>query len=155
MKHISQTLLAALVVLILSSQVLAPDTSESDGTPSASDSVLVYTFSIKDMIAAPTWRTTQEALEEANALGADVVILQLNTYGGEVSAADSIRTKLLNSRIPVYVFIDDNAASAGALIAIACDSIYMKPGGKIGAATQNLPKSRGRSWVSFLLPAIR
>jgi membrane-bound serine protease (ClpP class) len=41
----------------------------------------------------------------------------------------------LNSRIPVWVFIDDNAASAGALIAIACDSIYMKPGGKIGAAT--------------------
>jgi membrane-bound serine protease (ClpP class) len=37
--------------------------------------------------------------------------------------------------MPVYVFIDDNAASAGALIAIACDSIYMKPGGKIGAAT--------------------
>jgi membrane-bound serine protease (ClpP class) len=52
-----------------------------------------------------------------------------------VSAADSIRTKLLNARVPVHVFIDDNAASAGALIAIACDSIYMKPGGKIGAAT--------------------
>ncbi|MCP4313615.1 MAG: nodulation protein NfeD [Bacteroidetes bacterium] len=88
-----------------------------------------------DNIAAPTWRITQEAFKEAAELGADVIILHLNTYGGEVSMADSIRTKLLNSPVPVHVFIDDNAASAGALISIACDSIYMKPGGKIGAAT--------------------
>jgi membrane-bound serine protease (ClpP class) len=59
----------------------------------------------------------------------------MNTYGGLVDVADSIRTKILNSRIPVYIFIDDNAASAGALISIACDSIYMRAGGKIGAAT--------------------
>ena len=52
-----------------------------------------------------------------------------------MSAADSIRTKTSQRFCPCYVFIDDNAASAGALIAIACDSIYMKPGGKIGAAT--------------------
>ena len=142
MKHTFHSLAAALLVLVLTSQVtvqdpeLVPavpatrsDTAQTDG------SFLVYTFDIMDMIAAPTWRITQEAFEEAYALGADLVILHLNTYGGEVSAADSIRTKLLNSRIPVWVFIDDNAASAGALIAIACDSIYMKPGGKIGAAT--------------------
>jgi len=136
MKHIYQTVLAALVVLVLTSQVLVPDSTATDSKESATNNkLLVYTFAIKDNIAAPTWRITQEAFEEANTLGADIVILHLNTYGGEVSAADSIRTKLLNARMPVYVFIDDNAASAGALIAIACDSIYMKPGGKIGAAT--------------------
>ena len=59
----------------------------------------------------------------------------MNTYGGSVVHADSIRTLILNSAIPVYAFIDNNAASAGALIAIACDSIYMRPGGNIGAAT--------------------
>jgi membrane-bound serine protease (ClpP class) len=52
-----------------------------------------------------------------------------------VISADSIRTKILNSPIPVYVFIDNNAASAGALISIACDRIYMRPGANIGAAT--------------------
>ncbi len=136
MKHIYHSVLAALLVLVLTSQVQVPDTSTSDSSEiSTNNKILVYTFAIKDNIAAPTWRITQEALEEANALGADLVVLHLNTYGGEVSAADSIRTKLLNARMPVYVFIDDNAASAGALIAIACDSIYMKPGGKIGAAT--------------------
>jgi len=49
--------------------------------------------------------------------------------------ADSMRTKILNSKIPVWVFIDNNAASAGALISIACDSIYMRKGANIGAAT--------------------
>jgi membrane-bound serine protease (ClpP class) len=37
--------------------------------------------------------------------------------------------------MPVYVFIDKNAASAGALISIACDSIYMSQGASIGAAS--------------------
>jgi membrane-bound serine protease (ClpP class) len=49
--------------------------------------------------------------------------------------ADSMRTKILNSKIPVWVFIDNNAASAGALISVACDSIYMRKGANIGAAT--------------------
>jgi membrane-bound serine protease (ClpP class) len=43
--------------------------------------------------------------------------------------------KILNSKIPVHVFIDNNAASAGALISIACDKIFMRPGANIGAAT--------------------
>jgi len=133
MKQATYTVLAALLVLVLTSQVMAPDTINPD-TISGSKT-LIYTFAIQDNIAAPTWRITQEALEEAISLNADMVILHLNTYGGEVSAADSIRTKLLNAPMPVHVYIDDNAASAGALIAIACDSIYMKPGGKIGAAT--------------------
>jgi membrane-bound serine protease (ClpP class) len=46
-----------------------------------------------------------------------------------------MRTKILNNEIPVWVFIDNNAASAGALISIACDSIYMRKGANIGAAT--------------------
>jgi membrane-bound serine protease (ClpP class) len=144
MKHILQSLVAALMVLVLTSQVIVRDSSVissvpgtlADSTQSVSETpTIVYTFAIQDNIAAPTWRITQKAFEEANAMGADLVVLHLNTYGGEVSAADSIRTKILNARMPVYVFINDNAASAGALIAIACDSIYMKPGGKIGAAT--------------------
>jgi len=42
---------------------------------------------------------------------------------------------LLNSPVPVFVWIEQNAASAGALISIACDSIYMKQGSTIGAAS--------------------
>lgn len=95
----------------------------------------VYQFEIREEIAPPVWRTTQKAFEKARALDAGLILIHMNTYGGMVDAADSIRTKILNSKIPVYVFIDNNAASAGALISIACDSIYMKEGANIGAAT--------------------
>ncbi len=144
MKRIPYIAIPVILSMVFSSQMLAPDTTVTDSVTIDSalaadtllgEKILIYTFDIKENIAAPAWRITKEAFDEASVLGADVVILHLNTYGGEVSAADSIRTKLLNASVPVHVFIDDNAASAGALIAIACDSIYMKPGGKIGAAT--------------------
>ncbi len=96
---------------------------------------LVYKLNIKEEITKATWRQTQQAFDAADSLGADVFLIHMNTYGGTVLDADSIRTKILQSPIPVYVFIDNNAASAGALISIACDSIYMRPGGSIGAAT--------------------
>lgn len=100
-----------------------------------STSSRVYVFEMKDMIAPPSWRTTKNAIERAEKENADLILIHMNTYGGMLDAADSIRTKILNSKIPVYVFIDKNAASAGALISIACDSIYMAPGASIGAAT--------------------
>ena len=96
---------------------------------------LVYIFKISDEIAKPVWYKTKKALDEASKLNADVVLIQMNTYGGLLDMADSIRTAILNTKIPVWVFIDNNAASAGALISIACDSIYMREGANIGAAT--------------------
>lgn len=96
---------------------------------------LVYKFDIKEEIAPAIWRQTYQSIDEAVHLKADLILIHMNTYGGMVDAADSIRTKILNCEIPIYVFIDNNAASAGALISIACDRIYMRPGGNIGAAT--------------------
>lgn len=102
---------------------------------SQDSSFKVYKFDIKEEIAPPVWHHTQKAFEEAEELNSDLIIIHMNTYGGMLDAADSIRTAILKSDIPVYVYIDNNAASAGALISIACDSIYMHPGANIGAAT--------------------
>jgi membrane-bound serine protease (ClpP class) len=96
---------------------------------------LIYKFDIKENIARPAFRTLQRAFEEADTLNADVIFIHMNTYGGQVDIADSMRTRIMQSKIPVMVFIDNNAASAGALISIATDRIYMRPGSNIGAAT--------------------
>ncbi len=96
---------------------------------------LIYKFDIKREIGPAIWRQTIQSFKEANKLNADYIIIHMNTYGGLLDAADSVRTAILNSKIPVFVFIDNNAASAGALISIACDSIYMRKGANIGAAT--------------------
>lgn len=95
----------------------------------------VYLLRLDDEIGSTTWRYAREGLNEASAQGADLVVVHLNTYGGSVEHADSIRTALLNYPVPVVAFVDNNAASAGALIALACDSVYMRPGASMGAAT--------------------
>ncbi|WP_237717809.1 hypothetical protein [Pontibacter sp. BAB1700] len=102
----------------------------------------VFIMEITSEIDPRTNRYTQLALDEATRVEADHVLLKLNTYGGAVNDADAIRLRLLEYPKPIYVFIDKNAASAGALISIACDSIYMAPGANIGAATVVVPTGR-------------
>ncbi|MFT4834835.1 MAG: membrane-bound serine protease (ClpP class) [Marinoscillum sp.] len=97
--------------------------------------VLVYHLKVTSDIDPRTNRYTELGLEKATEEGADLVILELDTYGGALNDADEIRTRILNFKIPVYAFINKDAASAGALISIACDSIYMAKGSSIGAAT--------------------
>jgi membrane-bound serine protease (ClpP class) len=95
----------------------------------------VFIMEIKDEIDARTNRYVDLALEDAKARNSSHIIIEMNTYGGALYDADEIRASILDLDIPIYVFIDNNAASAGALISIACDSIFMAPGSSIGAAT--------------------
>lgn len=96
---------------------------------------LIYKINIKQEISSTTWQHLQNGLYLAEKENADYILLDMNTYGGYVVEADSMRTAILNCKIPVYVFINNNAASAGALISIACDKIFMRRSGNIGAAT--------------------
>ncbi len=74
-------------------------------------------------------------MEKAEEDGYSGVIIEMDTYGGAVYDANDMRNNLLELDIPVHVFINTKAISAGALLSIACDSIYMAPGSNIGAAT--------------------
>lgn len=96
---------------------------------------LIYKINIKENIGSHTWVYLQNGLYQAFQKGATAVLLHLNTYGGSILEADSMRTAIINASFPVYAYVDNNAASAGALIAIACDSIYMRRSASIGAAT--------------------
>jgi len=96
---------------------------------------VVYTIEIKQEIDAVAHLYLSSGLAEAYALNVEAILIHLNTYGGLVDMADSMRTAILYSPVPVYVFIDNNAASAGALISIAAKKIFMRKGANIGAAT--------------------
>lgn len=95
----------------------------------------VLQVDIKEEINPTAWRTIKGAFKQAQEMHIAIMLINLNTYGGMLEYADSIRTKILNSPIKTVVFIDNNAASAGALISIACDKIYMQKGATIGAAS--------------------
>lgn len=66
---------------------------------------------------------------------ADIVIIDMDTYGGGVLDADEISQRFLAFEKPIYVFINTNAGSAGSLLSISCDSIYMAPASSFGAST--------------------
>jgi membrane-bound serine protease (ClpP class) len=101
----------------------------------ASDKPIVYKIDIKKEINQTTQIYLKKGLEEAQKLNVEAILIHMNTYGGLLEAADTMRTAILYSQIPVYVYIDNNAASAGALISIACKKIFMRKGASIGAAT--------------------
>ncbi|MCI5057273.1 MAG: nodulation protein NfeD, partial [Flavobacteriales bacterium] len=73
------------------------------GFTAADSTITIYRFDIKEEIAPPIWRKTKMAIEEAHEKNCDIILINMNTYGGLVDAADSIRNKILKSRIPVYV----------------------------------------------------
>lgn len=77
----------------------------------------------------------ERSLREARAAGASAVILDIDTPGGRVDAAERIADALQDAGIPTYAYINRRAFSAGALISLATDRIYMRPGSVIGAAT--------------------
>ncbi len=95
----------------------------------------ILIMEIKDVIDPRMHRYVDLALKEAGKIEADIVIIEMDTYGGVLTDAKEIVDKLMQFKKPVWVFINSDAASAGALISIACDSIYMSPGASIGAAT--------------------
>jgi membrane-bound serine protease (ClpP class) len=80
-------------------------------------------------------RYVELALKHADDSKADIIVIEMDTYGGVLTDAKEIVDRIMAVEVPVWVFINSDAASAGALISIACDSIYMAPGASIGAAT--------------------
>ena len=102
----------------------------------AADSLsVVYRIRLDSDIDKSAQRLVTLGLEKAEKAEADFVLIDIDTYGGAVDAADSIRSAILRYEKPVAAYVNMQAASAGALISIACDSIYMKTGSSIGAAT--------------------
>ncbi len=95
----------------------------------------VMVMEIKSEIDPRTTRYVELALKEAEKIEADIVIIEMDTYGGVLTDAKETVDMIMHFQKPVWVFINSDAASAGALISIACDSIFMAPGATIGAAT--------------------
>jgi membrane-bound serine protease (ClpP class) len=77
----------------------------------------------------------ERSLAEARAANAAAVILDIDTPGGRVDAAQRIVKALQDAEIPTYALVNPHAFSAGAMIALATDRVYMRPGSVIGAAT--------------------
>ncbi|NOT74086.1 MAG: nodulation protein NfeD [Cyclobacteriaceae bacterium] len=101
----------------------------------AQEKTKVMVMDIKAEIDPRMLRYVKLSLENAEKIKADYVIIDMDTYGGALTDAKEIVDLIMDFKKPIWVYVNSDAASAGALISIACDSIYMSPGASIGAAT--------------------
>lgn len=95
----------------------------------------VYVIPVETEIDMSAFHHFRKALDEAHKNDCNLIVVKLNTFGGALDAADSIRTAIMRQPVGTVAYVDVNAASAGALIALACDSVYMAPGSSMGSAT--------------------
>jgi membrane-bound serine protease (ClpP class) len=95
----------------------------------------VYRVPVSGIIELGLAPFVERTIREAEQAGASAIILDIETPGGRVDAAQRITTAVRNSSVPVYAFINMHAHSAGAMIALSAGEIYMRPGAVIGAAT--------------------
>ncbi len=73
-------------------------------------------------------------LKKSEAVGASALIIDMDTYGGNLKAAVNMLGALMKSTIPTLTYVNTNAGSAGALIALSTKRVYMAPVSAIGAA---------------------
>ena len=77
----------------------------------------------------------ERSIEEAESSNVEALILDIDTPGGRVDAAERIVDAVSDSKVPVFAFVNRRAFSAGALISLATERIYMRPGAVMGAVT--------------------
>ncbi len=95
----------------------------------------VYRVPVTGVIELGLAPFVKRSIQEANDRGARAIVLDLDTPGGRVDAAQQMVNAITGSDIPIYAFVNPRAFSAGAMIALAADSIYVASGSSIGAAT--------------------
>lgn len=103
--------------------------------PALAETTEVHIIDISGTIDLGIAAFLERQIDQAQSSGATAFIVVMDTPGGRVDAAISMRDALLATDMPTITLVDTTALSAGALIALATDTIYMTPGAVIGAAT--------------------
>ena len=116
-----------LVVSTITALLVTPSWMEAQST--------VYRVPVTGVVELGLAPYIERSIEEAEVAGVDAVVLDMDTPGGRVDAAERIADAIGDSQVPVYTLVNRRAYSAGALIALATQRIYMRPGSVIGAAT--------------------
>jgi len=123
-KMIGRVLLFILFVSVLAFPLLETGAAASK----------VYKVPVVNVVEKGLYAFLQRSFAEADAAGAEAIILEINTPGGFTDAADQIARLINESDVRVIAYINNKAISAGAFIALYADEIYMSPTATMGAA---------------------
>ncbi len=98
------------------------------------DSHSVYIIPVEAEVERGLQAFIDRGIEEAEDANAGAIIFEIDTPGGFVDAADGIARLLQDTEIPTIAYINQDALSAGAFLALNADEIYMHPSARMGAA---------------------
>ncbi|MGA1530680.1 MAG: NfeD family protein [Kiritimatiellia bacterium] len=138
--------IASLWSFVASADEAAPLTTKATEFTAPADSgpaPVVYQIPIRDMIEPSLLYIMRRGMKEAEAAGADAIVFVMDTPGGRVDTTEEIIRLIEAIDLPTYTFVEHNAISAGAIIALSTDHIYMAPGSKIGDAMPVIASPQG------------
>jgi len=150
--------LQALLILAATIFLIAPTASDARDVIHKGDVVVVP---LRGEVSPSLLMFLRRAEKTAENSQAAAIIFEMNTYGGRLDSAEEITSVLNHATIPTYTFINSNAGSAGSLIALATQHIYMAPVSAIGAAApvlptgEDLPLTEREKTISYWTALIR
>lgn len=142
MIYIKRLLAFLALTLILGQPLLAETNAESHSNLYTN----VYYIAKKPFRQIDNWtlRYYKNHLKDAEEQGADYILVELDTPGGRVDSALKIVDLLLDARARLGVYINKNAISAGALISLTGDDIFVNSASVFGASTPVYPGEGGQ-----------
>ncbi len=126
-------LLALCIVALFAQSVPGSEPTEPTPAKTVRDEV-VYIIPIRGMIEPALLYVIRRGLDEARVSNASAIVFVMDTPGGTLDAASEIVRTIQALKVPSYTFVEKNAISAGAIIALSTEHIYMAPGSVIGDA---------------------
>ena len=87
-----------------------------------------------DLVNKQSFKFMRRTLRRAEEEGAKAVVFELDTPGGYAHETQKLMREMVDAEIPQFTFINPMAGSAGALLAVASNEIYMSPSSVVGAA---------------------
>ncbi len=123
------------IVILLAALIFPLSGKPAEITPGSDKRPLVYQIPIEKQIEPALLYVIRRGVTEAKHEKAAAVVFVMNTPGGGVNEAREIISLIGQIDVPVYTFVEKDAYSAGAIIALSTRHIYMAPGSVIGAAT--------------------
>ena len=100
----------------------------------------IYVVKINGEINGATVSYVKDSIEKAEKNNVKNIIFEIDTYGGQIVAAEKIKNLIIDTDIHSIAYVNNKAESAGVLITIACEKIYMAPTATIGSA-ETIPKT--------------
>ncbi|MCL0065527.1 nodulation protein NfeD [Dehalococcoidia bacterium] len=98
-------------------------------------SPVIHVLQVDGIIVPVVADFIDQGITEAENRGATALVIKLNTPGGLLAPTEDIVDRILAARVPVVVYVDRWAGSAGTFITLASHVAAMAPGSRIGAAT--------------------